>query len=92
MADPIQPDADLRSRVVFLEHKYNDIKGRIANHEKWQAEQNIANAVRDERWTSTLARLNSIDGNLKWIVRLVIGGIITALLAFIVGGGLGIPK
>lgn len=91
MADSTIPDADLRSRVVFLEHKYNDIKGRVAAHEKWQAEQNIANAVRDERWTSTLSRLNSIDGNLKWIARLVIGGIITALVAFIIGGGLRIP-
>ena len=84
-------EGDLRARVVAVEHKLNDQKSRIVAMEKWQQEQNIANAVRDERWTTTLTRLNNIDGNLKWIVRLVIGGIIAALVAFMVGGGLTIP-
>jgi cell division protein FtsX len=85
-------EGDLRARVVAVEHKLNDQKSRIVAMEKWQQEQNIANAVRDERWTTTLTRLNNIDGNLKWIVRLVIGGIIAALVAFMVGGGLTIPR
>lgn len=72
----------------MLEHQLADAKSRVRVIEIWQHDQNIANAVRDERWTSTLTRLNSIDGNLKWIARLVIGGIITALVAFAVGGGL----
>lgn len=78
--------------MVTVEHELNDQKSRIVAMEKWQQEQNIANAVRDERWTTTLARLNNIDGYLKWIVRLVIGGITTALVAFMVGGGLTIPR
>lgn len=85
-------EGDLRARVVTVEHKLNDHESRIVATEKWQQEQNIANAVRDERWTTTLARLNNIDEHLKWIVRLVIGGIIAALVAFIVGGGLDIPR
>lgn len=85
-------EGDLRARVVTVEHKLNDQKSRIVAMEKWQQEQNIANAVRDERWTTTLTRLNNIDSNLKWIVRLVIGGIIAALVAFVVDGGLAIPR
>ncbi|TXH44562.1 MAG: hypothetical protein E6Q97_32400 [Desulfurellales bacterium] len=94
MTEQVDPpmEGDLRARVVTVEHKLNDQKSRIVAMEKWQQEQNVANAVRDEHWTTTLTRLNNIDGNLKWIVRLVIGSIIAALVAFIVGGGLTIPR
>lgn len=82
---------DLRARVVSTEHKLNDQKARIVQLEKWQQEQNIANAVRDERWTSISARLNKIDGSLSKIAWLMISGIIMAFVAFLVGGGLRIP-
>lgn len=82
---------DIRARTVMLEHKLNDQKARIVNLEKWQQEQNIANAVRDERWTSISARLNKIDANVAKLVWLIIGGIIAAFIAFVVGGGLRIP-
>lgn len=76
----------------MLEHKLNDQKSRIVALEKWQQEQNIANAVRDERWETTLSRLNKIDSNLGKVVWLIVGGIIAALVAFVVGGGLNIPR
>ena len=82
---------DLRSRIVSVEHKLNDQKARIVSVEAWQRKQDVDNAVRDERWNATLDRLNKIDGHLSKIVWLVIGGIVAALVAFIVGGGLAIP-
>lgn len=91
--DQVDPpmSEDLHARVVSTGHRLNDQKDRIVQLEKWQQEQNIANAVRDERWTTMLTRLNNIEGYLKWIVRLVIGSIVAALVAFMVGGGLTIP-
>lgn len=37
------------------------------------------------------ARLSSIEDTLKWLVRLIIGALVMAGLAFAVSGGLAIP-
>lgn len=37
---------------------------------------------------NTAARLTSIEDTLKWLVRLVIGGILGALVAYAMNGGL----
>lgn len=45
-------------------------------------------AVRDERDKSIDTRLHSIEDTLKWLTRLIIGGIIMAAVAFVIAGGL----
>jgi len=45
-------------------------------------------AVRDVVLGNLEARLASIEGSLKWLVRLIIGALLTALVAFILNGGL----
>ena len=47
-----------------------------------------ANAVQRLHNSNVEKSLASIHDNLKWLIRLVFGGIIMALLAFIVGGGM----
>ena len=46
------------------------------------------NAVDAERHTQVTKRLDAIDGHLGWIFKLLVGGIVGALLTFIIGGGL----
>ena len=81
---------DLRARTVALEHRLNDFKSRVVAVEKWQHDQSIANAVRDERWSATLTRLEKIDTNISRVVWLVITGLVVAFMGFVVGGGLNI--
>lgn len=87
---PVATD-DIRARVVALEHRHNDVKVRVVAVEKWQNEQSIANAVRDERWATMLVRLNKIDSNLSKVVWLMVGAFIAAVMAFVIGGGLRLP-
>ena len=45
-------------------------------------------AVEEERHKGYTRRLDAIDGHLSWILKLLVGGIIMALVTFIVKGGL----
>ena len=45
-------------------------------------------AVDAERYRQIVKRLDAIDGHLGWIFKLLIGGIVGALITFIVKGGL----
>jgi hypothetical protein len=84
-------DNDLRSRVVQAEHRLSETVVRIAAMELWKSSIEVTNARRDEQWTNMLARLNAIDNNIKWVGRLVVGGVILGVLAFVLRGGLYIP-
>lgn len=44
-------------------------------------------AVTDERMNSILVSIGKINSDTSWIVRLIIGGMILAVLAFFVKGG-----
>jgi len=86
------PTNDIRARLVYVEHRVQDHKSRIGIIEKWAADLNVLNAHRDEQWTAMISRLNNIDNNIKWVVRLFFAGFITAAITFIVGGGLNTIK
>ncbi len=45
-------------------------------------------AVADVHRTNVETRLTSIEGTLTWLVRLIIGALILALVGFALGGGL----
>ena len=47
-------------------------------------------AVDDVHRGNIIARLSSIEDTLKWLVRLVAGGIIAGVIAFIISGGIAI--
>lgn len=46
------------------------------------------NAVDEVHRTNVEKRLSSIEDTLKWLLRLVIGGMLAAFVAFVVKGGL----
>lgn len=44
-------------------------------------------AVEKERHTTVLGRLDKIDGHISWILRLIVGGIVMAILGYALKGG-----
>lgn len=81
-------DSDLRSRVVYVEHRVQDHKSRLGALEGWQRAVDIAEATRTAEWKAMTEKLDDIRGTLKWLNRLVIGGIMAAVIEFVAGGGL----
>ena len=48
----------------------------------------LRSAVDEVHRTNVETRLRSIEDTLKWLVRLVIGGLLTGTLVYVVKGGL----
>jgi chorismate synthase len=89
---------DLRSRVVSLEHQATAHSQRLTELEKGQRISEIVDAKRDEQFKSLLDKVASVDkkidtvgDSMKWVVKLIIGGLIGALIAFVFNGGLKLP-
>lgn len=87
-------DPDLRSRVVALEHQGQDRGARLATLEEWRRAIDILNARKDEAWLNLNGRFNDLDkkisdisNTLRWINKLIIGGIIAGVIAFMIKGG-----
>lgn len=73
-------DTDLRARVVALE--------------QWRVQKDIDNARHDEKWKHMDERFNRLEialaglsGTLTWIMRIIIGGILAGVVAFMIKGG-----
>lgn len=59
--------------------------------ERWRTKTDIDDARKDEQWTTMKARLDSIDNSVSWIVRLIGGAIVLAIMAYLVRGGFSLP-
>ena len=68
--------------IDYLRDGHKDIDGRVRTLEK-------TSAVGAEKFTTIFNVLDKIDKNVTWLVRLIIGSIIFALLAMLIkaGGG-----
>lgn len=71
-----------------------DLRARVVALENWRVQRDIESARHDERWKHMDDRFNRLEAKLAgvsdtltWITRLIIGGIIMAVVAFMVGGG-----
>lgn len=96
--DEVMEVADLRSRVVALEQKALSTEPKIAALEAWQRQMDIFNARRDEQFkalTDSFSLLNKkiddLNGTLKWAVKVILGAMLAAVIAFMVKGGFHIP-
>ncbi len=49
-------------------------------------------AVTNLQFTQIIARLDKNDGHLTWLIRLIVGSIILAFMAYVYAGGLNIGK
>ncbi len=71
-----------------ISDRMNRADSRIDGHEKrlTQLERNEAGMA---QWrVSTSESLKSIQSGIQWIFRLIVGGLITAAIAFVITGGL----
>lgn len=92
-------ETDLLSRMVSVEHQSQSHGQRLSALETWQRQREIDSARNDERWTAMDARIDNRFSGLEESVRdiktslsrinwLVIGGIISGVIAFIIRGGI----
>jgi uncharacterized coiled-coil protein SlyX len=54
-------DADLRSRVVALEHKTAASEQRLAGIEQWRQQSDLIDARKDEQWKNLLEKFGLMD-------------------------------
>ena len=66
------------------------IYDRIDRHDQRLTSLETRGAVDDVRWENITVRLDKIEGTLTWLVRLIIGGLVMAVLAYALNGGLAI--
>jgi uncharacterized coiled-coil protein SlyX len=92
-------DADLRSRVVSLEHKQAATDQRLTGMEQRFVQGDIADARKEEQWKNMLEKfvgldkkLDKINGYLVTIVLAIVLGLLGAFMTFITRGGLHIPS
>lgn len=84
-------DQDLRGRVVSLEHGAAHKETRISALEQWRSQMDITNAVRDEQFKGIKEDLKSIKVIVSRLAWLMVTGIATGFIAFIINGGLKVP-
>lgn len=72
-------------RLRRLEAQMTTVEGRVTTLE-------TAKAVEEVHYANLSSRLGSIESTLTWLVRLIIGALVMALLAFIFGGGLNVTS
>ncbi|RWE31535.1 hypothetical protein [Mesorhizobium sp.] len=84
MADEHMEGGDLRARVVALEN--------------WRVQRDIESARHDERWKHMDTKIDGVEkkvdkisSDLSRIMWIIIAGIITAIITFMVKGGFGHP-
>ncbi|WP_245409055.1 hemolysin XhlA family protein [Shinella sp. WSJ-2] len=91
-------EPDLRSRMVSAEHSLQGLLQRLTLLETWKQQRDIESARHDEKWNAMETRIDNrfsgleksvhdIQTSLTWINRLIVGGIVTGIVAFLVRGG-----
>lgn len=79
-------------RLQRLESDVNDLKTFKATSLANQAAQHERDKHIDERFDRLETRANNIDNNTTWIVRLILGAILMAIISFLMGGGFDAPS
>lgn len=64
-----------------VDDKLADIESRMAHIEK-------SAAVEEVHRTNVEARLTKIEANLTWLIRLILGALVMAVITFALSGGL----
>lgn len=61
---------------------------RVDDLEQWRNQQRVDTALNTERYSNINKRLDKIDGHITRLVWIVIGAVLSAVLAFVMNGGL----
>lgn len=71
-----------------LAESLNRAHQRIDGHETRIRDLELSEAGMVQWRSNTTEKLDSIQSGIQWIFRLIIGGLITAAIAFVIAGGL----
>lgn len=91
-------ETDLRSRMVSVEHQSQSHGQRLSALETWQRQRDIESARHDEKWNAMETRIDTrfsgleksvhdIQSSLSRINWLIIAGIVSGIVAFMIQGG-----
>ena len=64
------------------------VDGRLSDYERRLVSVETKNAVDEVHRHNVEKRLTNIENGVAWLIRLAVGGLITAAVAFALGGGL----
>lgn len=70
----------------------SDLESRVRALELSVMQVQIQQAVSKEQYETLLERMNSIGNNVSWLVKLIVGALVMAIIGFVVQGGLEIKK
>lgn len=81
-------DDDLRSFKNDSNKRLSAVEQRLVVAEKVEAIAAVHREEMKERFERMEASFSKLNNNINWLVKLIIGGLILAILSFVVGGGL----
>jgi hypothetical protein len=82
---------DLRGRVAALEHASTAKEQRLLVVEAWQRQADIFNARQDVKFQQIELDLQGIKSILSRIMWLIVGGIGSGFVAFLLSGSMRLP-
>jgi len=68
--------------------EYEQLRRELEQIQKSLVEIKVSNAETHARQQGLSEKVEELRGNFRWLVRLVIGALLTAIIAFVVGGGI----
>lgn len=80
------------ARTAAVEKDVVRVEIRVTALELWKGTVEVESAARKERDIAVKDKLDRIDGTLTWLNRIVIGAVLTAVVLFILKGGLSLPN
>ena len=91
---PRHPDRKDFDVMAEDNEQHSEIRARVTALELWKAQRDIESARHDERWKHMDDRFNRVEksltdmsGSITWVLRIVIGGILAGIIAFMIKGG-----
>lgn len=73
--------------MTVSEKDFERLEDKVSTIERDVSTLKTEGAVEKERHTTVLGRLDKIDGHISWILRLIVGGIVLAILGYALKGG-----
>lgn len=70
------------------QERINEAHRRLDRHDGRLGQLETDRAVSQEQYKSIVKSLDKISGTMTWMNRLIVGGIVTGIIAFIISGGL----
>lgn len=94
--DDTMDGSDLRARVVQLEQA--SAHARLTALEAWRQQLAVEDATRKGEWSNMQGKLNDVSTSVKevqatltWLNRIIISGIVTGFVLFLMRGGFNVP-